>query len=84
MAKFVLVTQDGMVVMNGGPAARRGTQALPRKAELVQLKHLDHAPLPLSLFGHQNRSYLFSFFVAAWSELSFYLICPSFAKSMQK
>jgi hypothetical protein len=36
---LLLQAQDGMVVASGGPAAQRGTLALPRKAaQLVQLK----------------------------------------------
>ena len=40
--------------MKGGPAAQRGRQAQPRKAELVSKKLLDHPSLSFSLLRHQR------------------------------
>jgi hypothetical protein len=59
-AKILLLAQDGMVA-NGGPAAQRGTQALPRKAELVQLKLSGPPRLALSLQTSKSQLPLFFF-----------------------
>ncbi|VAI46755.1 unnamed protein product [Triticum turgidum subsp. durum] len=78
----MLLPKDGTKVINGGPAACRGTQALPRKAELVQLKHLDHAPPSLSL--HTSKLQLPLFFLCCCLVRALFNCYASFAKYKYK
>ena len=49
-----MVQEGRSMAMKGGPAAQRGRQAQPRKAELVSKKLLDHPSLSFSLLRHQR------------------------------